>query len=78
MEEKRDIVVEEDATFKSNVRRMLAARKIKRVVPMLIWLRSQKQLKVDANDRRASIAQHEMVLLEEMIAEEEEVHPDGS
>jgi hypothetical protein len=81
MKVKEDLVVSPDMDFKLKVREMLTKRNIEKKIPMLVWLRSQKQLKVDANLRRAEAARRQMTLLEEMVAEEEakgEVSADGT
>lgn len=81
MKVKEDLVVSPDMDFKLKVREMLTKRNIEKRIPMLVWLRSQKQLKVDANLGRAEAARHQMTLLEEMVAEEEakgEVSADGT
>lgn len=78
---KEESVVSLDMDFKLKVYAMLTNRNIEKRIPMLIWLRSQKQLKVNANLRRAEEARHQMTLLEEMVVEEEtkgEVLTDGT
>jgi hypothetical protein len=64
--------VDEETEYKKKVEAMLLIRGIKKRVPMLVWLRSQKQLAVDANMRRAYKVQWQMHVLEEMIEGEPE------
>jgi hypothetical protein len=62
--------VKEKALYRNHVEEMLVNRGIKNRVPMLVWLRSQKQLAVDANTKRVEKAELEMSILEEMIEDE--------
>ena len=67
---KRKVVPEEEE-FKLGVRAMLNRRCIKNKIPMYIWMRSQKQLAVDANLKRVEKYKREMEMLEELVEEEE-------
>lgn len=69
MEKKK--ILTENEEYKQKVNEMLTRRNIKNRVATLVWLRSQKQLKVAANMRRVMNGEEEMKVLEEMIESED-------
>lgn len=71
METEKKKSVKEKTSYKEQVEAMLVNRGIKNKVPMLVWLRSQKQLAVDANTKRVEKAEQQMSVLEEMIEDEQ-------
>jgi hypothetical protein len=61
-----------DRPYREVVEDLLERRGIKNRLGMLVWLREQKAIKADANNKRAGKAISEMGILTKMIKEEKE------